>query len=181
MATRKQRPDARVRQLPPELREQLDSMLEGGKYSLTQITDHLRALGGAISRSAVGRYSQSFEQVGSDIRHLREMAQAIGQELADVEGDSGRMIIESLQALLLRVRMQMSDGDEIDPEQLNFLTRSAKDLQQALKANVETTIKARERALKDAAAAVVQHAKADGLSDEVVNVVKNRILGVRTK
>lgn len=174
----KKRPSS-ITKLPPELRAELDRLLADGKLTLRDVTEHMRKLGGEVSKSAVHRYSQDFEQVAADIRMAREMAQAIGRELEAVEGDSGRMVIESLQALLLRTRMQVATAGDIDPGDLAHLTRSAKDLQSALKLNVDVEIKVRDRALKDAAKAAEEVATSEGLSSGTIEAIKARILGVR--
>ena len=114
-----------LRQLPPEIKSQLDRLLGDDKLTISQITNHLRALGAEVSRSAVGRYAQTHERIAADIRAARTMAEAVGNELQDVKGDSGRLVIESLQALLLRARMQMSEEDEIEAGELGKLTRAA--------------------------------------------------------
>lgn len=44
---------SKIRRLPPELREQLHSMLDAG-VPLEEITAHLNALGADVSRSGLG-------------------------------------------------------------------------------------------------------------------------------
>lgn len=138
----------------------------------------------AVSRSAMGRYVQSFEDVARELRLVREMSLAMKSELEDVpDADGGRLIIESLQALLLRVRMQIANGDEISPEDLNYLTRSAKDLASAMKSNVDTEIKVRDRVAREAATLVdkaeAAAAKTGGLTTEGIAKLKAEILGLR--
>jgi len=167
-----------ITRLPQELRSQLDRLLTQGKFTLVEITDHMRQLGADVSKSAVHRYSQHHEKIASDIRLTREMANAIGRELEDVTGDSGRLVIESMQAILLRARMQIASGEEIDPKQLGELARAAKDLQHALKLNVDTEIKIRERVVKEAADVVEKAATAEGLSAATVTAIKEKVLGI---
>lgn len=168
-----------IRLLPDELRTELDRLLADGRHTIAEVTAHLRGLGAGVSRSAVHRYSQDFEKVAQDIRLAREMAQAIGRELEAVpDGDSGRLAIESLQALLLRARMQLASGDELDVAALAQLSRAAKDLQSALKSNVDVELKVRERAAREAADAAEQVAVEQGLSAGTVDAIKERILGI---
>jgi hypothetical protein len=168
-----------IRMLPDDLRKEIDRLLSDGRFTIAQVAEHMRSLGADVSKSAVHRYSQDFERVAQDIRLAREMAQAIGRELEAVpDGDSGRLAIESLQALLLRARMQLASGDELDVNALAQLSRAAKDLQSALKSNVDVEIKVRERAAKDAADAAEQVAVEQGLSSTTVDAIKERILGI---
>lgn len=168
-----------IRRLPRELREELDALLSDGRWTIRDITAKLRELGAEVSKSAVHRYSQDFERVARDIRLAREMAVAIGRELEAVpDGDAGRLAIESLQTLVLRARMQLANEDELDIQELSFLSRAAKDLAAALKANVDTELKIRAKAAKDAADAATEVAKASGLSAETVDAIRERILGI---
>jgi hypothetical protein len=171
-----------IRKLPPELRAELDRLLADGRFTLRDVTAHMRELGADVSKSAVHRYSQNFEEVAKDIRLAREMAQAIGKELeAMPDGDSGRLAIESLQALLLRARMQIAKDDELDVDEFSSLARAAKDLQSALKSNVDVEIKIRERAAKDAARAAEKVATERGLTSETIEAIKGSILGISSR
>lgn len=169
-----------IRRLPDELRKEIDRLLVDGRYTLSDVTNHMRSLGAEVSRSAVARYSQDFERVADDIRLAREMANAIGRELdAAPEGDSGRLVIESLQALLLRARMQLTDGkDEIDVDEFAKLSRAAKDLASALKFNVDTELKVKQ-ALELASSKVEKVAAASGISAGTIEAIKASILGVQ--
>ncbi|HEX2882276.1 MAG TPA: DUF3486 family protein [Polyangiaceae bacterium] len=177
MANRK-RPTS-ITKLPPELRAELDRLLVGGAHTLREVTDHLRSMGAGVSKSAVHRYSQDMEEVARDIKATREMANAIGRELAEVpNGDAGRLIIESLHGLLLQARRQLATGDEIELSDLAHLTRSCKDLQLAFKANVQVEMAVRDRTLREAAEAAAKVGKAQGLGDDAIQEFRDRILGI---
>lgn len=169
-----------IRRLDPELRAELDRLLSDGRHTIRDITAHLRELGAEVSKSAVHRYSQDFERVAKDIRLAREMAVAIGRELAAVpDGDSGRLVIESLQTLILRARMQLAEDDgDLDIKELSHLSRAAKDLQAALKSNVETELKIRSRAAQDAAEAAEEAARSEGLTEGTIDLIRAKILGI---
>lgn len=168
-----------IRKLPDELRREVDRLLADGRHTIKEVTAHLRTLGADVSKSAVHRYSQDFERVASDIRIAREMAVAIGRELEAVpDGDSGRLAIESLQALLLRARMQLAEEEDLDMGQLAQLSKAAKDLQTALKSSVDTELKVRERTAREAAAAASKVATSEGISADTVERIKASILGV---
>lgn len=167
-----------IRQLPEELRREVDRLLADGKYTIRQVTDHVRAMGADVSKSAVHRYSQDLEDVARDIRYAREMASAIGKELGAGGGDAGRMVIESMQALLLRARMQLGAEAELDPKAVGSLAAAARDLAIAFKSNVDTELKVRQQAAKDAAKAFSEAATERGLSSETVGAIKERILGI---
>jgi hypothetical protein len=176
---RRRRPST-IAQLGDGARSELDRLLLEGKFSLSEITQRVQELGGNVSRSAIGRYAQYQEQVASDIRATREMAQAIGKELEDCDGDAGRLAIESVQTLLLRARMDLASGEEIDIKALSFLCGAVKDLQSAFKMNIETEGKIRDRVLKEAAQRVAKASTSRGMTAETVEFIKAQILGVKS-
>jgi hypothetical protein len=171
-----------VRKLPDELRVEIDRLLRDGKFTLVQITEHMRALGADISKSAVHRYSQDFERMTEDIRLTREMARAVGRELKDdVEGNATQMLVESMHALLLKARMQVSDSGDIDAGAVSDLCKAVKDLQVASKSSVEMRLKMRAEAAREAAAVVDDVVTKQGLSADTVQAIKERILGIGKK
>ena len=168
-----------LRELDPAIKAELDRLLADDRHTIREVTGHLRKLGADVSKSAVGRYSQYFEHVTADMRLTREMANAIGKELADTPDDAGRMVIESLQALLLRARLQVGSESELDPKHVAMMCGAARDLQSALKLNIESSTKVRERAIAEAATAAESAAVAEGLSVSTIEAIKSRILGVK--
>lgn len=165
--------------LTDEERRELDRLISEGRLTYEQITAWLNEKGHAVSKSAVHRYGQDFERIAQDIRLSREMSRAIASELGAMpDGDAGRLAIESLQALLLRARMQLSTGDELDIEAFAALSRAAKDLQSALKSNVETELKIRDRVAREAAEVASKGMAAKGISAETVEEIRAKILGL---
>jgi hypothetical protein len=169
-----------IKKLDAELRAEVDRLLVDGRYTLEQVVTHMKTLGADVSKSAVHRYSQQLEDVARDIRMSREMAMAIGRELADVpDGDNGRLVIESMQALLLRTRMQIAQGEELDVKEVAAISGAVRDLQAALRLNVDTEMKIRDRVAKEAAKAVEAAGTERGVSAETINAIKERVLGIR--
>jgi hypothetical protein len=169
-----------ITKLTPEVRAELDQWLVEGRHTIQEVVEHLESLGCKVSWSAVQRYNVQLEDVARDIRMSREMAQAISRELADVpDGDNGRLVIESMQALLLRVRMQMAQGEEVSVKEVAAISGAVRDLQAALRMNVDTEMKIRDRVAKEAAEAVVDVGTERGVSTETINAIKERVLGIR--
>lgn len=169
-----------IRKLPEPVQAELNQMIVAGKFTLDELTAWLADKGAAVSRSAVGRYSQNFEEVAKELRLVREMSLAMKSELEDIpDGDGGRMIIESLQALLLRARMQLADSDALDVEEVSLLARAMKDLQAALKSNVDTEMKIRDRVAKQAANEAKAVCREKGLTEDVIATFRERLLGLR--
>jgi DNA-binding transcriptional ArsR family regulator len=168
-----------IKRLPDALRREIDALLRDDKHTISDITEHLKKLGAEVSRSAVGRYSQEFQRMMSDIRMTREMAQAVSRELThETDSDATQMIVESMHAILLKARTQLADATEIDARAVSDLAKATKDLQTALRSSVDMHAKLREAVAKEAAKVVDEVAPQEGLSATTVAAIKERILGV---
>lgn len=171
---------SKLRTLPPELRKELDRLLAEGKLTLREITAELREKGADVSKSAIGRYSQDFEQVAKDIRDSRMMAEALASQLEGMPDQNvGRLVVQSLEGLLLRAQRQLvQDDGSIDTKALGSMAESVRNLQTALKSNVDAELKIRAAVAKEAAKAVEKVAGERGLSADVVEGIKAAVLGV---
>jgi hypothetical protein len=133
-----------------------------------------------VSKSAVGRYSVDFEHAAESVRYAREMAVALGKEVgASLNTDTGRVTIELLHGQLLKLIVQLSRDDSVDPEAMLQLSRSIYQLEKSTEVNTSTVFKIREQALKDAANAAEEAATSEGLSSATISAIKSRILGVK--
>jgi len=168
-----------ISRMPPELRREIEKLLAEGR-TYDEIVGAVRGLGGQVSRSAVGRHAVEWRELTDRLRLAREMSQAIGRELEEVDGDAGRLVIESLQGLLLQAQLELGK-EAVDPKTIASMSKAVRDLQAALKTNVETELKVRERAAKDAAKAADLASAELGLSEETATVLRARILGIARK
>ena len=178
-------PKSKIKALPPQIRKELDRLLAGGAHTLDQVVAHLRQLGAPVSRSAVGRYSQEFEEVAAHIRESREIAGAFARELGEVpEGDMGRVLIEIVHRLVFKASVaKLRDGDAIDAVDAARLAKAIKDLAAGSKIGLDTEIKIREQVAAETARQAAGEAEAvgreKGLSAETVEAIKSRILGIK--
>lgn len=141
-----------IKRLPQPLRQELDKLLASGRHTLDEICQHLRALGGEVSRSAVGRYSQEFEEAAAKIRESREIAAAFARELGDVpDGDMGRVLVELVHSLTYKVVMaRAGDEGDIDPLEIQRLAKAIKDLSSSSKISADMELKIKEAAKQEA-------------------------------
>lgn len=177
-------PRSKVKQLPAEIREAIHKLLDGGQ-TLDAIVEHLNSLGAQVSRSALGRYSQEYQEVAAKLREAREITSTFAAQLQDMPNDMGRVTTELLQTLVFKVLMKQAKGEDPDVSagELMFLAKAIKDMASASKTSADMEMKirdrAREEALRDAAKAVDTAAKEKGLSAETVQTIKAKILGVK--
>jgi len=165
-----------VKRLPPEIREEIHRLLTDGR-TLDEILAKLGELGADISRSALGRYSKSFDKVMERVRRSREIAEMLVREYGqEPEGKAMRANIEMMHGIVSDMLMRISDtekeGDEADPghgmvldaQQAMWLGKALDHLSRARKADADVLEKFRAQARKEAAQAVDSVAKKQGLS-----------------
>ncbi len=161
-----------IKRLPAELREAVDQAIADGA-TIDEITARIRADGEDCSRSAVGRYAKTMrdlirQQQETD-RTIKAWAQALGER---PEGDVGRILIETLQSMVLDTMADLRGRDE--PVPMKELDRFSHILKR-----IEATDKLRkdrERAAEKAAQAN-QPKRQGGLSPEAVAIIRAEVEG----
>ena len=157
-----------VKRLPAELREAVDAAIADGA-TIDEITARIRAEGETCSRSAVGRYAKDMrdlirKQQETD-RTIKAWVDALGER---PEGGTGRILIETLQTMVLATMAALSKREE--PASTQELARLALTLKR-----IESTDKLRkdsERAAKKAAPK-----RQGGLSPEVAAIIRAEVEG----
>lgn len=138
---------SKIRRLPRELREQLNTMLDSG-HTLDEITAHLKTLGADISRSGLGRYAQAQEKIMENIRRSREAADAIVRKLGEGadEGRMGRALTQMVQTITFDyINRRVEDPEaQIDLDELYQLTRTVRQATLAARSGQDHEVKTRE-------------------------------------
>jgi hypothetical protein len=173
-----------VDRLDPEVRELIGKLRIDFGWTIDEILAKLRELGqGEVSRSALGRHVKSLEEIGAQLRHSREVAKALIDQVGDAPEDrTADLNIELMHSMILRLVTATNDeGDggpiTFGPEDVMFLTRSLQALAGARKTNADMVLKTREAATKEAAKKAGAAAKSAGLSKETVQFITNAVLG----
>jgi hypothetical protein len=170
-------------QLAPEIRTELDRLLKEDKLTISQVVDHLRALGAPVSRAAVGRYHKNFEEVAKRMRQAREVAGVWAEKIGkEPESEVGRGLIEMMRTLCFDASAdQLGSAETPDAKALFFLSSTLKNLEAAERASLETRLRARKAALEDASKKVDEMAKAKkaGLTPEMAEQIKREFLGIK--
>lgn len=171
-----------IEELPPELLAAVHSAIERG-WTIDQITTYLAQSGEPRSRSAVGRYSAKFSALASRQREMAAVAEAFGKEFGADDGTQGRLLIQLVQSMATRAVMGLTE-EEVDPDgkELHYFARSVKDIMSAQKIDADREAKIREEARKqakqDAANAADAAGRAAGASEDTLNLIRARILGI---
>ena len=173
-----------IKKLPPALRKEIDKLLADGRHTIDQIVAHLQSLGAEVSRSSVGRYSKQFEEVAAKMRESREIASAFARELGEVpEGDTGKVLVELTRNLVFKHVLNSTEmGADVAPQDMMRLAKAIKDLSSSSKLGIETEVKIREQARKEALEQAANEAegvaKQAGLTEEQYGLIRAKILGV---
>lgn len=183
-----------IDKLPPEIRIEIGRLRQAG-HTLDAILAHLADMRShvAISRSALGRHIQGLDKISEKMRQSRTVAEALVRELGDApESQAARLNIELMHSAVMELFMRAAEGDVVDkhgqaalagnPEGVMMLAKALDHLGRASKTNVEFVAlaekRAREKAQREAVAAVEDVAKEAGLSAGGVAMIKAKIFGV---
>ncbi len=187
MALPKRRRPSTIDRLDPEIKDLIGKLRIDHGWTIDEILKRLRELGQTdVKRSALGRHVKSLEEIGAQLRHSREVAQALVAQVGDAPEDRvADLNIELMHSMILRLVTATNDeGDGqpviLDPEQTMFMARSLQALAGARKTNADTIFKVRQETAKKAAE-VVDAATKDipaGLTRDTVDLIKRRIMGI---
>lgn len=182
---------SRLERLPPQLKDRLHALLADPHVTQQEIADALNAEAGepVTSQSGVSRYAQTMRRFAAENRQATQIVQAwVKQVGAEGQQDLGEAIIHQLRHHIfdLQVRIQEyresadvdSEATERIAELLHRAARTVASAELAAARSINSRRRIEERTRKQAAAAAESEAKAAGLSDEMVDALRTRILGV---
>jgi len=161
--------------------DEVNRLVRGGK-TIDDILNALRELGAEVSRSAVGRYVQSARESMEKYKQAQEVAKVWVDKLeTEPQGDVARLLPEMLRAVAFSTISQLGESEEgANSQELMFLAKALKDLSGATKGNLDIELKLREvRARAKAAAEEVgKIGKKSGWSEETIQTLKAKFLGI---
>lgn len=165
-----------VETLPKEVKEWLDrSLVESNFSGYKLLAGEMKARGYEISKSAIHRYGQDFEERLKTLKMVTEQARAVVQAAPDEDGAVNDALVRLTQEKLFSVLMEI----EVDPENVD-LAKLARAVAELGKASVlQKRWLSEVRAKAEAAAANVEKiAKKGGLSSASVEQLRREILGI---
>jgi len=165
-----------VQGLPPQVKTWLDHALVEGNFSGYQSLEaELQKLGYQISKSAIHRYGQQFEERLSALKLVTEQARAVVNGAPDDEDAVNQALVRMVQEKLFSVVMEM----EVDPAKVNLsgLTRSIAELSRS-SIQVKKYAADVKAAAQIAADKVEKIARKGGLSSDAVQTIRKEILGI---
>jgi hypothetical protein len=168
---------SKVEQLPPEIKAWLDQALVQNNFSQYELLSaELKKRGCEISKTGLHRYGQDFEERLKTLRLVTEQARAVVQASPDEDGAVNDALVRLTQEKMFGILMEINvDPDSVD---LAKLARAVAELGKASVAQKRWQMEARKSALAEAAKEAGIAAKSVGLTDDAVEQIKRRILGI---
>lgn len=173
-----------IKTLPPALLEQLQGWLRDPAITQLEATERLNAVLAELgekprSKSAVNRYALKMSEVGAKIQQSREIADMWIAKFGNApQGKVGALLNELVRNLAFETALQLSEDEEpAHPGLLKDLAQAIEKLERASTINEARQREIEQRALNKAAENAERAAKSQGLSDEAVELIKQRILG----
>ncbi len=166
-------PRSKIARLPKAVKDWLDRALaENGFADYELLSAELKQRGHDISKSAIHRYGQEFEDKLAALRIATEQARAITESIPDDAGAMNDALIRLVQQKAFQVLVEMEEGASIKEIGLMVARLSNATVKQK-QWQAEVMAKARETA--DSVAAT---ARKGGLSQSAVDKIREKILGI---
>lgn len=195
--TKKKKTPSSITRLPKSIQDEIRTLRNDQGATIDEILDHLRRLDVAVSRSALGRHTQSLDELTKHLEFARVSADAIARNFGEVQDDKlARANVELLQSSILRLQMaaheammRSEDDDEpmafpIPPKEILALARSVQALagtEKSIQERIRTAVRdAKEKATKTAADNATKAARSEGLSKDTIHAIRFAVLGSET-
>lgn len=165
--------------LDPRIQDAVHAAIKEGRASIDDIVDIIKGMGGEASRSAVGRYVKNQNDQLRKYREAQEVAKVWVDKLGnEPDGDVAKLLLEMLRVVSFQT---ISNMDDADPQSIFFLAQSIKNIAQADKLHVDREAAVRKliaAQVAKAAEEVTKTARKAGMSDETVDLIRSKILGI---
>lgn len=168
---------SKVDLLPQEVRAELERRLLGQAFGgYDELVEWLGGQGYEISRSAVHRFGQRFEERAKALRLVTEQAKVLVEAAPDDESAVSEALIRLTQEKCFTLLLEA----EIDPAKVNF-PKLVQNIGQLTRAQVYRSKHAadiRRETATQAAEVAGREARNAGLSADKVDAIRREILGI---
>lgn len=177
-----------IDRLPREVREKIATLRESGR-TIDEILTCLDGLNLQVSRSAMGRHVQNLDKLAEKIQRSRDVADTLVRRIGDApENRQMQLNVELMHSVIMDLLMNVPDGEGENGEPVTFdamqamlISKSLDHLAKASKTDADKVLRIREEAVKkaklEAAEIATKQAKSAGLTDEVAQLIRQKILG----
>jgi len=174
-----------IEKLAPGVRSHIERRLRENRLTLDELIQDLEATFPSEerpSRSAIGRYRQSFDEMAKRLREQQAMAQLLVEELGENPDDrAGALMVQSITTLTTHAAMGAQVDEETTVDDVRKLARAAKDVLQARKVSREERRQiereAREKLIQEQEQRLEEMRGSDGMSEQLENKIRDILLG----
>lgn len=174
-----------IDRLPADVRSHIERRLRENRLTLDELIADLQEHFPAAdkpSRSAIGRYKVSFDQMVRRLREQEAMSRLLVEELGENPDErAGALMVQSVTTLVNHATFAAQNEEDVDIEDVRKLARAAKDVLQARKASLEERRsiekEARERLLQEQEQRLEEMRGSDGMSEQLEGRIRRILLG----
>lgn len=174
-----------IDKLEPQVRSHIERCLRENRLTLDELIADLHAhfpSNQKPSRSAVGRYKSSFDEMAKRLREQQAMAQLLVEELGENPDDrAGALMVQSITTLTTHAAMGAQVDEETTIDDVRKLARAAKDVLAARKVSREERRaiekEAREALLQEQEEKLQEMRGTDGMSEQLEQRIRHILLG----
>lgn len=174
-----------IDRLDPQVRSHIERRLRERRLTLDELISDLQEHFPSEqkpSRSAIGRYKVSFDEMAKRLREQQAMAQLLVEELGENPDDkAGALMVQSITTLTTHAAIGAQTDDEVTVDDVRKLARAAKDVLQARKVSREERRQiekdAREKLLQEQEERLEEMRGSDGMSEQLEDRIRRILLG----
>lgn len=172
-----------ISRLDPEVKKYLEKLLRADQLTLDELIANLREKFPSAeppSRSSLGRYRASFEELAGRMREIEAGAAALVGELGEGVGDkAGALLTQAVTTLAANAALRAHETDDISIKEVGELARAARAAMQArtmsLKERQEIEEYARKKLLEEQAKKLDSMEKKGGVTDETKAAIREAL------
>ncbi len=171
-----------IRKLSDEQRQFIERLMREDNRTLDEMLDEIKKQfpdEKTPSRSSLGRYRQSFDEMAGKMREIQIASQVLVSEFGeDVDDKAGALLSQAVTTLATGVALRSNDNDEISIQDVGDLARAARAVMQTRTMSIKERQAIRKAYAEEAANAVSEELRGqDGMSEELENKIRGILLG----
>lgn len=174
-----------IDKLEPTVRSHIERRLRENRLTLDELIADLRENfpgKDKPSRSAIGRYKVSFDEMTRRMREQQAMASLLVEELGENPDErAGALMVQSITTLTTHAAFAAQNDEEVDIDSVRKLARAAKDVLQARKASLEERRQiereARDKLLQEQQGRLEELRGSDGMSEQLEDRIRRVLMG----
>lgn len=178
-----------VKSAPDTIRSEIERLLRADRWSLDEMLEILRRqfpehADALPSRSSLGRYRQSMDQMLGRMREIDTAARVVVSELGENPDErAGTLLTQAITSLATHAALRAGEApDDVSIADIKDLARAARNVMDArrvgLKERQEIEVAAERRLVREQTAKLDKMAKAGTVPPEAIAAIKRDVYGL---